>query len=83
MIEHGTVKAPHALAKRIWLIDIVNKAASKRNGMHSGDLAFTIVANRILGPRSRYNIPVWHRRICMPERIGIDLPPDSARRALA
>ena len=36
-VEYGTVKALHAIAERIGLIDIVNQAAPKRNGLLVGE----------------------------------------------
>ena len=50
---HSTVKALHALAERIELIDIVNQAAPKRNGLPVGELVFIMAANRILDPRPK------------------------------
>jgi len=47
------VKALHALAERIELIDIVNQAAPKRNGLPVGELVFIMAANRILDPRPK------------------------------
>lgn len=81
-VEYGTVKALHALAERVGLIDIVNKAAPKRNGLPAGQLVFIMAANRLLDPRPKYTIPEWYQRTYLPELVGIDLPPDSAYQTL-
>jgi len=76
------VKALHALAERIGLMDIVNQAAPKRNGLPVGELVFIMAANRILDPRPKYTVPDWYQRTYLPEILGIDLPPDSAYQTL-
>lgn len=81
-VEYGTVKALHAIAGRIGLIDIVNRAAPKRNGLPVGELVFIMAANRVLDPRPKYTIPDWCQRTYLPEILGIDLPPDSAYQTL-
>jgi len=43
-VEYGAVNALHAIAERIWLMDIVNQAAPKRNGLPVGELAFIMAA---------------------------------------
>ena len=55
-VEYGTVKVLHALAERIGLIDIVNRAAPKRNGLPVSERVFTMAAKRVLDPRSKYTI---------------------------
>jgi len=64
------------------LIDIVNRAAPKRNGLPVGELVFIMAANRILDPRPKYTIPDWYQRTYLPEILGIDLPLDSAYQTL-
>ena len=81
-VEYGTVKALHAIAERIGLIEIINQAAPKRNGLPVGELAFIMAANRVLDPRPKYTIPEWYQRTYLPELLGIDLPPDSAYQTL-
>jgi len=81
-VEYGTVKALHAIAERIGLMDIINQAAPKRNGLPVGELAFIMAANRLLDPRPKYTIAEWYQRTYMPEILGIDLPPDSAYQTL-
>jgi transposase len=81
-VEYGTVKALHAIAERIGLIDIVNQAAPKRNGLPVGELVLIMAANRILDPRPKYTIAEWYQRTYMPELLGVDLPPDSAYQTL-
>lgn len=81
-VEYGTVKALHALAERVGLIDIVNKAAPKRNGLPVGELVFIMAANRILDPRPKYTIAEWYQRTYLPELVGVNLPPDSAYQTL-
>ncbi|MGQ9588559.1 MAG: hypothetical protein ACUVT7_09315, partial [Thermoplasmata archaeon] len=71
-VEYGTVKALHALAERIGLIDIVNKAAPKRNGLPVGELVFIMAANRVLDPRPKYTIPGWYWRTYLPELVAVD-----------
>ena len=81
-VEYGTVKALHAIAERIGLIDIVNRVAPKRNGLPVGELVFIMAANRILDPRPKYTIPDSYRRTYLPELVGVDLPLDSAYQTL-
>lgn len=81
-VEYGTVKALHAIAERIGLIEIINQAAPKRNGLPVGELAFIMAANRLLDPRPKYTIPEWYQRTYLPEFLGIDLPLDSAYQTL-
>lgn len=81
-VEYGTVEGLHATAERIGLMDIINQAAPKRNGLPVGELAFIMAANRFLDPRPKYTIAEWYQRTYMPEIIGIDLPPDIAYQTL-
>jgi len=81
-VEYGTVKALHAIAERIGLIDMVNRAAPKRNGLPVGELVFIMAANRVLDPRPKYTIPDWYQRTYLPELVGVDLPLDSAYQTL-
>ena len=81
-VEYGPVKALHAIAERIGLIDIVNQAAPKRNGLPVGELVFIMAANRVLDPRPKYTIPDWYQRTYLPELVGVDLPLDSAYQTL-
>jgi hypothetical protein len=43
-VEYGTVKALHAMAERMGLMDIVNQAAPKRNTLRVRELVFIIPA---------------------------------------
>ena len=81
-VEYGTVKALHAIAERIGLMDIINQAAPKRNGLPVGELAFIMAANRLLNPRPKYAIAEWYQRTYMLELVGVDPPPDSAYQTL-
>jgi hypothetical protein len=76
------VKAFHAIAERIGLIDTVNRAVPKRDGLPVGDLVFIMAANRVLVPRPKYTIPEWYWRMYLPELVGVDLPLDSAYQTL-
>jgi len=81
-VEYGTVKVLHALAERINLIDIVNWAAPKRNGLPVCKLVFIMAANRVLDPRPKYTIPDWYQRTYLPEILGVELSLDSAYQTL-
>jgi len=81
-VEYGPVKVLHAIAERIGLIDIVNQAAPKRNGLPVGELVFIMAANRLLDPRPKYTIPDWYQRTYLPEMLGIELSLDSAYQTL-
>lgn len=61
-VEHGTVKALHALAERVGLIDIINKATPKRNRLPVDELVFIMATIRILDPRPKYTIAEWYQR---------------------
>lgn len=49
-MEYGTVAALHALVERIGLIQAVNDAAPKRNGIPVGELVAILAINRCLDP---------------------------------
>jgi len=76
------VKALHAIAEWIGLVEIINQAAPKTNGLLLGELAFIIAANRVLDPRPKYAVPKWYQRTFLPELVGIDLPSDSTYKTL-
>ena len=73
-IEHlsfGLLAALLSLAKRIGLVDIINKHTSKRTqGITTGDYILLIVLNRCIDPKSKRSLCAWYKKSFLPRIFG-------------
>jgi len=81
-VEYGSVRALWEIVQRTRLIEIINKAAPKRNGIPVGELTVLMAINRCLDPQAKWTIPEWYERTYLPELLGIDLPASSGYQTL-
>lgn len=81
-VEYGSVRALWEIVERTRLIEIINKAAPKRNGLSVGELTVLMAINRCLDPLAKREIPEWYERTYLPELLGIDLPLSSGYQTL-
>jgi len=73
-IEHlsfGLLAALLSLAKKINLVDIINKHTSKRSqGISTGDYILLIVLNRCIDPKSKSSLYAWYKKSFLPRIFG-------------
>jgi transposase len=73
-IEHlsfGLLAALLSLARRINLIDLVNRHTSKRcQGISTGDYILLIVLNRCIDPKSKRSLSTWYKKSFLPRIFG-------------
>jgi len=73
-IEHlsfGLLAALLSLAKRINLVDIINRHTSKRaQGITTGDYILLIVLNRCIDPKSKRSLCAWYKKSFLPRIFG-------------
>ncbi|MDP7080657.1 MAG: IS1634 family transposase [Candidatus Undinarchaeales archaeon] len=81
-VEYGSVRALWEIIERTRLIEILNNAAPKRNGIPVGELTVLMAINRCLDPQAKWTIPEWYERTYLPELLGIDLPASSGYQTL-
>jgi len=82
VVEYGASRALWELIKRLDLIEVINHAATKSKGMPVGELVAIMAMNRCLDPKSKWEIPHWYERTCLPELTGIELPEQSGYQTL-
>ena len=65
-VEHlnfGLLAALLSVAKRINLVDIINRHTSKRRqGISIGDYVLLIVLNRCIDPKSKRSLCTWYKK---------------------
>ena len=73
-IEHlnfGLLAALLSLAKKIGLVDIINKHTSKRSqGISTGDYILLIALNRCIDPKSKRSLCTWYKKSFLPRIFG-------------
>jgi len=73
-VEHlnfGLLAALLSLAKRINLVDTINRHTSKRRqGISIGDYVLLIVLNRCIDPKSKRSLYTWYKKSFLPRIFG-------------
>jgi len=73
-VEHlnfGLLAALLSLAKRINLVDTINRHTSKRRqGISIGDYVLLIVLNRCVDPKSKRSLYTWYKKSFLPRIFG-------------
>ena len=83
VVEYGASRALWELVKRLDFVEVLNRAAPKREGSTPvGELVALMAMNRCLDPVSKWEIPYWYERTTLPELTGINLPADSGYQTL-
>ncbi|MBI4708326.1 MAG: IS1634 family transposase [Candidatus Omnitrophica bacterium] len=72
VLDFGGPFAFFALAKKLGLVDIINKHVSKRKeAVSAGEYILLIVLNRCLDPCSKQAIQEWYMRTALPRLLKI------------
>ncbi len=73
-VEHlnfGLLAALLSLAKRINLVDTINRHTSKRRqGISIGDYILLVVLNRCIDPKSKRSLCTWYKKSFLPRIFG-------------
>jgi hypothetical protein len=81
-VEFGNVDALFQVAKKIGLVEAINRAAPKRSGLPVGQLVLILVINRCVDPLAKWEVPEWYRRTYLPELLHVELPVSSGYQTL-
>lgn len=82
VVEYGASRALWELIKRLDLVEVINRAAPKRNGTPVGELVAIMAMNRCLDPKAKWEIPDWYERTCLPELTDIELSKENGYQTL-